>query len=60
MMLPQDEARFKFCPMLATGDGKMRTCQGGQCMMWRYKHTDKREEGDPGYCGLAGKPAGAM
>lgn len=60
MMLPQNEARFKFCPLLVGADGKFRTCQGSQCMMWRYKVVDQKGEDDPGYCGMAGKPAGAM
>lgn len=60
MMLPQSEARFKFCPLLVGTDGKMRFCQGSQCMMWRYRLTDKKGEEDAGYCGMAGKPAGAM
>lgn len=60
MILPQSEARFKLCPMLASPDGKLRTCQGAQCMMWCYKVVDQKNEDDPGYCGLAGKPSGAM
>ncbi|MBU1002219.1 MAG: hypothetical protein KKE73_06820 [Proteobacteria bacterium] len=57
MMLPQDEARLKFCPLLKTSDDKFRMCQGTQCMMWRYKDTAQAGAGDVGYCGLAGKPA---
>ncbi|BBD06759.1 hypothetical protein [Desulfovibrio ferrophilus] len=59
MMLPQDEARFKYCPLLKTSDDKFRMCQGDQCMMWRFKDPEKKGEGDEGYCGLAGKPMGA-
>ncbi|GAB6175828.1 hypothetical protein JCM16814_07190 [Desulfobaculum senezii] len=59
MMLPQDEARTKYCPHLKAEDGKIPLCQGVQCMMWRFRYADKNGEHDEGYCGLAGKPAGA-
>lgn len=59
-MQPQNEAKFKYCPLLKTNDDKFRMCQGAQCMMWRFKHSEKKGEDDLGYCGLAGKPAGAM
>lgn len=58
-MLPQSEARFKYCPNLTTSDDKFRMCQGNMCMMWRYKSEESKGEDDEGYCGLAGKPAGA-
>ncbi|MEG6505912.1 hypothetical protein ACR4XJ_00015 [Nitratidesulfovibrio sp. D1] len=60
MIMPQNEAKFRYCPFLKTSDDKMRFCVGAQCMMWRYKHPQRNAEGDEGYCGLAGKPAGAM
>lgn len=60
MLLPEKEARFKTCPFLKTSDNKMKFCLGDGCMMWRYKNPQRNEEADPGYCGLAGKPAGAM
>ncbi len=60
MLLTEKEARFKFCPLLKTSDDKMKCCQGSQCMFWRFKHLDRHSETDPGYCGIAGKPAGAM
>ncbi|GFM33490.1 hypothetical protein LN040_00675 [Desulfovibrio subterraneus] len=60
MLLPEKEARFKTCPLLKTSDDKMKFCQGEACMMWRFKNPQRKDETDPGYCGLAGKPAGAM
>lgn len=60
MLLPEMEARFKTCPLLKTSDDKMKFCQGEACMMWRFKNPQRKDETDPGYCGLAGKPAGAM
>ena len=55
MILPEKDARFRVCPLLATPDGKMRFCQGAQCMMWRF--TDTPEDADPaGFCGLACAP----
>lgn len=52
MLLPESEAKFKYCPLLKTHDDKMKFCLGGMCMMWRYA------EGDRGYCGAAGTVAG--
>lgn len=60
MVVPQDEAKMKYCPFLTTKDDKFRFCQGSQCMMWRFKYSDKRGDEDLGYCGVAGKPVGAM
>ncbi|MGE4555367.1 MAG: hypothetical protein AB7D07_00950 [Desulfovibrionaceae bacterium] len=54
MLQSENEAKFKFCPLLKTHDDKMKFCQGPACMMWRWT-----PEKDKGYCGLAGKPAGA-
>lgn len=55
MILPEKDARFKVCPLLATPDGKMRFCQGAQCMMWRF--ADNQETDEPsGFCGLACAP----
>jgi len=58
MLLSENEAKFKYCPLLKTSDDKFRMCQGSQCMMWRYVSSVKTEEGDPGYCGMGGKPVG--
>lgn len=60
MLLPEKEAKFKYCPFLTTGDDKFRFCQGSMCMLWRFKNPEQRAEEDKGYCGLAGKPMGAM
>ncbi len=60
MLVPEKEAKFKHCPMLTTKDDKLRFCLGSNCMMWRYKNPGKRNETDQGYCGCAGRPAGAM
>jgi hypothetical protein len=58
MYVPEKEAKYKYCPLLTTRDDKMRFCQATMCMMWRFKDADKRDDSDPGYCGLAGKPVG--
>jgi hypothetical protein len=52
MLYAEGEAKFKYCPLLKTSDDKMKFCQGPACMMWRWT-----EQGDKGWCGLAGKPA---
>ena len=52
MMLDENDAKFKFCPLLKTNDDKMKMCQVAMCMMWRWA-DDKKEKG---YCGLAGSP----
>ncbi len=52
MLLPESEAKFKYCPLLNTHDDKMKFCLGGMCMMWRAA------DGDKGYCGAAGGVAG--
>ncbi|MFP5259382.1 MAG: hypothetical protein ACLGQH_10200 [Acidobacteriota bacterium] len=51
MLIPESDAKFKFCPLLKTQDDKMKFCQGAMCMMWRVAGPDA------GYCGLAGAPA---
>jgi hypothetical protein len=55
MVLSENEAKFKFCPLLKTTEDKMKFCQGSMCMMWRRHDKDK----DKGWCGLAGKPLNA-
>lgn len=60
MLMPLKDAKFKYCPLLKTREDKFRMCLAGECMMWRFKHHDKRGEADIGYCGLAGRPAGVM
>jgi len=52
MLLTENEAKFKYCPLLKTSDDKMKFCQGAMCMMWRTAPVDQG-----GYCGLAGRPA---
>ncbi|MBU1249261.1 MAG: hypothetical protein KKB70_11220 [Proteobacteria bacterium] len=51
MQLPENEAKFKFCPMLKTHDDKMKMCMGTQCMMWRWVDETKEK----GFCGMAGE-----
>jgi hypothetical protein len=51
-MYPENEAKFRYCPLLKTHDDKMKFCQGAQCMMWRWLDDSKAS----GFCGLAGKP----
>ncbi len=60
MLLPQNEAKFKHCPLLTTKDDKLRFCLGAACMMWRYANPEKRGDSDQGYCGVAGRPVGAL
>ncbi len=57
MLLPEKEAKYKYCPFLKTHDDKLKFCQATMCMMWRFEHPDKKSESDRGYCGLAGKPS---
>ena len=60
MLLPERDARYKYCPLLKTSDDKLKFCLGRECMFFRWKHPDMRKEEDLGYCGVAGKPMGAM
>ena len=60
MLINEKEARFKNCPLLTTRDDKLRFCLGSGCMMWRFKNPGMREEDDKGYCGMSGRPAGAL
>ncbi|AGW13678.1 hypothetical protein [Megalodesulfovibrio gigas] len=60
MLLPEKDARFKYCPLLTTSDNKLKFCLGSQCMMFCWKHPEHRQEDDLGYCGMAEKPMGAM
>ena len=60
MLLPEKDAKFKNCPFLTTKEDKFRFCLGSSCMMWRYKNPEKCSGEDEGYCGLAGRPAGAL
>ncbi|MGE4469985.1 MAG: hypothetical protein AB7D47_07620 [Desulfovibrio sp.] len=55
MPLSENEAKFKFCPLLKTSEDKMKFCQGSQCMMWRWQDSTKTA----GWCGLAGRPLSA-
>ena len=54
MPCTENEAKFKYCPLLKTHDDKMKFCQGSMCMMWRAEKPG--EEGSRGWCGLAGTP----
>jgi hypothetical protein len=56
MLYPENEAKFKYCPLLMTHDDKMKFCQGSQCMMWRQAEDETNGGTTKGYCGLAGKP----
>lgn len=55
MPTTENEARFKYCPLLMTHDDKMKFCQGAQCMMWRWDSSQTDAEAT-GHCGLAGSP----
>lgn len=54
MPMPESDAKYIFCPLLTTGDGKMKMCQVAMCMMWRWADENREK----GYCGMAGKPIG--
>ncbi len=54
MLLSENEAKFKYCPLLKTHDDKMKFCQASMCMMWRAEKPEV--EGCKGWCGLAGGP----
>ncbi|GFK93448.1 hypothetical protein NNJEOMEG_01281 [Fundidesulfovibrio magnetotacticus] len=56
MTTTEKDAKFRFCPLLTTPEGKMRFCQGAQCMMWRWCGEEEGAEA-PGFCGLASAPA---
>ena len=60
MMLPESDAKFKNCPFLTTREDKLRFCLGTMCMMWRFRHSKENPDIKEGYCGLAGKPMGAL
>lgn len=55
MTVTEKDAKFLFCPLLTTPEGKMRFCQGAQCMMWRWS-GEEGGEGTVGFCGLACAP----
>ncbi len=59
MAATEKDAKFRFCPLLTTPDGKMRFCQGAQCMMWRWLGEEEGEQA-PGFCGLASAPVSAL
>lgn len=58
MQVMEKDAKFRFCPLLTTADGKMRFCQGSQCMMWRWQDAEEGPEAS-GFCGLASAPLAA-
>lgn len=60
MQLTEKEAKFKHCPLLTTRDDKLRFCLGSACLMWRWKNPEKQGSEEMGYCGMAGRPAGAL
>lgn len=60
MLLPEKDARTKYCPLLPSTGESPKQCLGSECMLWRFKSPDRRTREDYGYCGLAGKPMGAM
>ena len=54
MLLHEDDAKFKFCPLLKTSDDKLKFCLASACMMWRRAGDDGL-----GWCGLAGSVQGS-
>ena len=59
MLLSENEAKFKYCPLLKTHDDKMKFCQASMCMMWQAENPYAAEE-SKGWCGLAGTPVAQM
>ncbi len=55
MPCTEKDAKFRFCPLLTTPEGKMRFCVAGQCMMWRWSGEEEGQEAE-GFCGLASAP----
>lgn len=66
MILSEDEAATKWCPMIRMGvnlEGIVEpNCVGSGCMMWRWYEVPpevpnrNNMKGYFGYCGLAGEP----
>jgi len=54
MLLPESDAKFKYCPLLKTRDDKMKFCLGSMCMLWRHAEAGKTDSDDLGFCGAAG------
>jgi hypothetical protein len=54
MLLPESDAKFKYCPLLKTRDDKMKFCLGSMCMFWRHAEADKTGADDLGFCGASG------
>lgn len=54
MLLPQSDAKFKYCPLLKTRDDKLKFCLGSMCMLWRWADIARTGEDEHGYCGAAG------
>ena len=53
-MIIEKESKDYFCPI--KNDGGEIYCDGSQCAAWRWRDEDYCEDGDYGYCGLAGRP----
>ncbi|MBU1230359.1 MAG: hypothetical protein KKA55_09975 [Proteobacteria bacterium] len=54
MLLPESDAKFKYCPLLKTREDKLKFCLGSMCMLWRHAEAGKTGADDLGYCGAAG------
>jgi len=62
MLLPESDAKFKYCPLLKTKDDKLKFCLGSMCMLWRWADQGGAHAGGddaPGYCGAGGAYAAA-
>ena len=55
MLLSENEAKFKYCPLLKTHDDKMKFCQASMCMVWQSESLYAAKE-SKGWCWLAGTP----
>ncbi|MHC1700800.1 MAG: hypothetical protein AB9900_07455 [Humidesulfovibrio sp.] len=56
MLLPESDAKFKYCPLLKTRDDKLKFCLGSMCMLWRWAGHEHGSDG-LGFCGAAGPVA---
>jgi len=66
MLLPESDAKFKYCPLLKTKDDKLKFCLGSMCMLWRWadqtgvQAAAQADGNEPlGYCGAGGAYAAA-
>ncbi|OIN99648.1 MAG: hypothetical protein AUJ49_10825 [Desulfovibrionaceae bacterium CG1_02_65_16] len=57
MLLPESDAKFKYCPLLKTKDDKLKFCLGSMCMLWRWANPTAGAAGAAGAAGTEGDDA---